>query len=243
MRNHFFGRNLAVVYPIFSLALYQMSKVRWKYTKSVWPGWPWRGRWRSWRWTRPGWRARGGSCGAVGAGRGRPRPWWNLRRPRTASPVPSAGSWRRTAPPTPAPTASVKPPSGTRWTPNLDLRIFLFKMIFKQYPFWWVCNRWGSDVARLASSWFCVTWFRDLLDRDALLLGHETQHAEDGEARVEAGAAVGGRDENAIAYEIVVELVVRAERRHAAQRDGVREEYLRSSVNPHLHQHKIHRNN
>lgn len=68
----------------------------------------------------------------------------------------------------------------------------------------------------------------------SLLLGHEAQHAEDGEARVQAGQAVGGRDENAVTDEVVVVVVVRAHGRHAAQRDRVRKEDLRPGVDPHL---------
>jgi len=70
-----------------------------------------------------------------------------------------------------------------------------------------------------------------------LFLGHESEDAEDGEARVEAGEAVGGRNEDTVFDEVVVELVVGAKGGHAAERDRVREENLSARVNPHLTKH------
>jgi len=43
-----------------------------------------------------------------------------------------------------------------------------------------------------------VTWLRHVSDGDVLLLGHEAEHGEDGEAPVQTRAAVDGRDDHTV---------------------------------------------
>lgn len=74
----------------------------------------------------------------------------------------------------------------------------------------------------------------NLSDGDSQLLGHEAEHAEHCQSGVEARAAVHSRDEDTVSDEVVVEVVVRAQRSHATERDRVREENLSPRVNPHL---------
>ena len=65
-------------------------------------------------------------------------------------------------------------------------------------------------------------------------MGHKAEHGEDDEAGVDGRETVDPRDEDAVPVTVVLELVVAAQRCHGAQGDGVREEDLRTSIDPHL---------